>query len=161
MGQNTSDCGANCICIMITFCISFHVFEGSVIQCSLKIELTILSSPFISWILYSGSAYLSTWNSSNCEHNDWKSQTLWVWTRCLVLLHSNREWCNNLTCDGHGQGDYMVGPCFASETEVARRTVSQLNNANFGCPANEDLVIVKATLSYINTRISVVQFAHW
>jgi len=64
------------------------------------------------------------------------------------LVAQQRRMVQNLTCDGHGQGNYMVGPCFASETEVARRTVSQLNNGNFGCPANETWLLLKL-LSHI------------
>ncbi|XP_039842164.1 replication protein A 70 kDa DNA-binding subunit C-like isoform X2 [Panicum virgatum] len=59
---------------------------------------------------------------------------------------------SNLTRAGLVQGMYMSGPCLASEAEVARKKVAQINDENLECPGNEELAIVKATLSYINTK---------
>ncbi|WVZ95832.1 hypothetical protein U9M48_041546 [Paspalum notatum var. saurae] len=58
---------------------------------------------------------------------------------------------NNLTSNGHGLGMHMAAPC-ASEGQVARKTLAQVNSVNLGCLTQQDLFTVKATLSYINTE---------
>ncbi|CAL4969268.1 unnamed protein product [Urochloa decumbens] len=69
-----------------------------------------------------------------------------------TYLSPAEKGASNLTCSCQGHRMHMVGPCLASEAEVPRKTIAQINNENLVYPGNHDLAIVKATLSYINTK---------
>ena len=66
---------------------------------------------------------------------------------CRSLSPAEKN-ASNLTCPGLVQGMYMLGPCLASEAEVARKTVAQINDDNLKCPGNEDLAIVSHSCIY-------------
>ena len=66
---------------------------------------------------------------------------------CRSLSPAEKN-ASNLTCPGLVQGMNMLGPCLASEAEVARKTVAQINDDNLKCPGNEDLAIVSHSCIY-------------
>ncbi|CAN6251621.1 unnamed protein product [Urochloa humidicola] len=71
---------------------------------------------------------------------------------CGTYLSPAEKGASNLSCSCQDHCMHMVGPCLTSNVELARKTVAQINNENMGYPGNHDLAIVKATLSYINTK---------
>ncbi|KAL6619658.1 hypothetical protein ACP70R_034797 [Stipagrostis hirtigluma subsp. patula] len=66
------------------------------------------------------------------------------------ILRPTQEGANNLTCswscgESHSAGQGTVG-------EDARKTVAQISTWKLGCSDEQELVMVKATLSIINTE---------